>query len=43
MKTDNTLKDTFSFTEGDGIKIFYKNGIYYKHQITNPHEYTRKA
>jgi hypothetical protein len=36
------MKDKITFTEGDGLKIFYKNGIYYKHQITNQYEYTRE-
>jgi len=34
--------ENITFTEGDGIKVFYKNGIYYKHQITTNHEYKRK-
>jgi hypothetical protein len=37
------MEEKITFTEGDGLKIFYKNGIYYKHQITNQYEYTRET
>jgi len=36
------MKNKITFTEGDGLKIFYKNGLYYKHQITNQYEHSRK-
>tara|TARA_B100000287_G_scaffold392046_1_gene404151 strand:- start:671 stop:787 length:117 start_codon:yes stop_codon:yes gene_type:complete len=37
------MEDTITYTEGDGIKIFYKNGIYYKYQLTNQNEYKRET
>ena len=36
------MEDKITYTEGDGMKIFYKNGIYYKYQIIDQHEYKRK-
>ncbi len=37
------MKDKITFTEGDGLRVFYINGIYYKYQIINQHEYTRET
>jgi hypothetical protein len=36
------MRDEITFTEGDGLRLFYKNGIYYKYQIINQHEHTRE-
>ncbi len=37
------MEDTITYTEGDGMRLFYRNGIYYKYQIINQNEYTRET
>jgi hypothetical protein len=37
------MEDKITYTEGDGMRVFYKNGIYYKYQIINQNEYTRET
>ena len=37
------MREKITYTEGDGMRIIYKNGIYYKYQIINQNEYTRET
>jgi len=42
METCDYIDDTVSYTIGDGIITFYKNGIYTNHKFIESNEIKRK-
>ncbi len=43
MKARDYIDETVSYTTGDGIITYYKNGIYYKHNFIESNDNSRKT
>lgn len=43
IKMKGFITDKVTYVEGDGIRTYYKNGIYFKHKIIKLNEHTRKV
>lgn len=42
MKSSDYIDDSVSYTIGDGIITYYKNGLYYKHKFIESNDNSRK-
>ena len=42
MKSSDYIDDSVSYTIGNGIITYYKNGLYYKHKFIESNDNSRK-